>query len=278
MTEPLQVKLQVYEGPLDLLLELIKKNEMDITNIPMAEITRQYLDYLNAMKSMNLEIAGEFLVIAATLVLIKSKMLLPADDTLIDEEEGGDPRAELVQKLLDYQAFKEAARELGFKEEDRAKIFTRKIADYYFKDLSPEDVGIDTFSANFFDLMQAFTKVVQSMGKESFHEIFEEIISIDQKIDEIKLLFGERKRVYFTELFSHRRATRNELIVTFLVILELTRQKFIVVTQEAHFDDILLVKAEPSVIPSDPSVDGESRDLLIPDWENLKLMFNSYLS
>jgi len=236
--------LQLYEGPLDLLLELIKKNEMDITNIPMAEITRQYLDHLNAMKAMNLEIAGEFLVIAATLVLIKSRMLLPADDTLEEEDGGEDPRAELVRKLMEYQAFKEAARELGFKEDERTKVFTRTIADYYFKDLSAEDAGIDAFSANFYDLMQAFTKVVQSMGKESFHEIFEEIISIDQKIDEVKRMFSDRKKIYFTELFSARRATKNELIVTFLSILELTRQKFIFVTQDQHFDDILLQRLE----------------------------------
>jgi len=244
MTEPLQIKIQMYEGPLDLLLDLIKKNEMDITNIPMAEITSQYLDYLNQMKTMNLEIAGEFLVIAATLVLIKSKMLLPADDTLEEEDGGEDPRAELVRKLMEYQAFREAARELGFKEDERTKVYTRTIADYYFKDLSPEDAGIDTFSANFYDLMQAFARVVQSIGKESFHEIFEEIISIDQKIDEMKRIFQERKQVYFTELFSTRRATRNELIVTFLSVLELTKQKFIRVTQTEHFDDILLERRD----------------------------------
>jgi segregation and condensation protein A len=218
---------------------------MDILNIPVAEITTQYLDYLNQMKSLNLEIAGEFLVIAATLVLIKSKMLLPPDETLMEGEEGGmDPRAELVQKLLEYQSFKEAAKELGFKEDERAKIFTRKLADYYFKDLSAEDVGIDAFSANFYDLLQAFARVVQAIGKESFHEVFEELISIDQKIDDIKRLFGERKKVYFTELFSGPRLTRNDLIVTFLSILELTRQKFLMVTQQTHFDDILLERTE----------------------------------
>jgi segregation and condensation protein A len=242
--EPLTIKLQMYEGPLDLLLDLIRKNEMDITNIPMAEITRQYLDHLNQMKALNLEIAGEFLVVAATLVLIKSKMLLPADETLQEGEgEGEDPRAELVRKLIEYQAFKEAAKELEEKEDERARIFTRKIADYYFADLTPEDVGIDTFSANLYDLFQAFARVVQSIGKESFHEVFEEIISIDQKIDDIKKILEQKNQVYFKELFQPQ-STRNELIVTFLGILELTKRKYLGVKQSRQFDDILLEKLE----------------------------------
>ena len=115
MSETLSVKLESFEGPLDLLLDLIKKNEMDIMNITMAEITQQYLEHLHQMKVLKLEIAGEFLVMAATLVLIKSKMLLPVDEELEDEEGGADPRAELVQKLMEYQAFKEAAKELNYK-------------------------------------------------------------------------------------------------------------------------------------------------------------------
>ena len=124
----LHVKISVYDGPLDLLLDLIKKNEMDIYDIPIAEITRQYLESLAGMKQLDLEIAGEFIVMAATLIYIKSKMLLPQEKEEEDED-GQDPRAELVRKLLEYQAFKEAAKELGILEGERGKIFTRRISD-----------------------------------------------------------------------------------------------------------------------------------------------------
>jgi len=254
MSEPLSVKLSLYEGPLDLLLDLIKKNEMDITNIPMAEITSQYLDHLSRMKQLNLEIAGEFLVMAATLLLIKSRMLLPPDEELLEGEDGaGDPRAELVRKLLEYQAFREVARSLESREDERSRVFTRQIADYYFSDLEAESAGIDTFNASLNDLMQAFARVAQSIGKESFHEVFEELISIEEKIEQLRRIFLERRQVYFRELFPPR-TTRNELIVTFLGILELTRQRFLSISQGGPFDDILLKRkegAEPGPPPSE---------------------------
>ncbi|MCM8776417.1 MAG: segregation/condensation protein A, partial [Candidatus Omnitrophica bacterium] len=144
-TNPLHVKLKVYEGPLDLLLDLIKKNEMDIYDIQIAEITRQYLDYLAQMKQLNLEIAGEFIVIAATLIYIKSKMLLPQEKG--DEEQVEvDPRAELVQKLLEYQAFREAAKRLGLLEEEQGKVFTRQISNYYLGELESSNLDMDHFS------------------------------------------------------------------------------------------------------------------------------------
>ncbi len=251
MSEALSVKLEAYEGPLDLLLDLIKKNEMDILNIPMAEITQQYLDYLKQAKTMQLEIAGEFLVMAATLVLIKSKMLLPLEEETDETEGGADPRAELVQKLLEYQAFREAARELHDKANERSKTFTRNIADYYFKDLNPEDVGIDTFSANLYDLMHAFTKVIQSVDAVNFHEVFEEIVSIDQKIEEIRHILETRKQVYFAELFRER-STCNELIATFLGVLELAKQNFLDISQSKPFDDILLEKRSSEVMSTSP--------------------------
>jgi segregation and condensation protein A len=241
ISDKLSVKIDQFEGPLDLLLELIKTNEMDITNIRISEITEQYLNYLNQMKSLKLEVAGEFLVVAATLLLIKSKTLLPVEEDEEEEEGGEDPRAELVMKLMEYQAFKEAAHDLGDKQADRARVFTRNISDYYFKDLSPEDAGIDTFNANLYDLMQAFAKVVQSIGKDTFHEVFAEIVTIDEKIDHIKRIFESKKEFYFTELFKGK-SSRNELIVTFLSILELSKRKFLMVEQTKQHDDILLKK------------------------------------
>ena len=235
---PLHVKIAVYDGPLELLLDLIKKNEMDIFNIQVAEITRQYLDYLSELKRLDLEIAGDFLVMAATLVYIKSKMILP-EDNVEDDEEGGDPRAELVRKLLEYQAFKEAAKELGLLETERGKVFTRQIADYYLADLTAEDAEIDTFSANLFDLLSAFQKVISQKGRENMHEVYEEVISIEEKMAQMKDALMERKRVLFTEMFSVH-WTRNELIASFLALLEIVRSKFARVFQDQQFGDILL--------------------------------------
>lgn len=239
---PLHVTLKMYDGPLDLLLDLIKKNEMDIYDIQISEITKQYLDYLAQMRELDLEIAGEFIVIAATLIYIKSKMLLPVDNAE-EEEEGGDPRTELVQKLLEYQAFKEAARELGLLEEERGKTFTRQIADYYLSTLDPEDHTIDTFSANLYDLLSAFQKVISQAGRENLHEVYEEIISIEEKMAEIQSRLIESKRMKFSELFGTKR-TRNELIATFLAILEIVRTKFARVRQEKQFEEIIIEKIE----------------------------------
>lgn len=241
--DPLMVRLPVYEGPLELLLDLIKKNEMDLYNIPIAEITKQYLDYLKQMKQFDLEIAGEFLVMAATLLYIKSKMLLPSEEES-EEEEGGDPRTELVQKLLEYQAFREAARKLGFLEDERGKVFTRQIADYYLSHLSPEDVTIDHFSANLYDLMQAFHSVLSGISRESFHEVFEEVVSIEEKIAEIKALLSNRPSVSFRELFGDK-VTKNLVIVTFLAALEIVRSRFARVEQKERYADFLIVKIEP---------------------------------
>ncbi|MBI4972154.1 MAG: segregation/condensation protein A [Candidatus Omnitrophica bacterium] len=240
MKNQIAIHLPVYEGPLDLLLDLIKKNEINIYDIPVAEITRQYIDYLNQMKEMNLDIAGEFLVMAATLLYIKSKMLLPTDETEEDED-GGDPRAELVRKLLEYQAFREAAKELGLMELDRAKEFTRQISDYYFKDLESEVVDAEPLDANLFDLLQAFHKVLKEVSRENIHEVFEQVISIDQKIEQIRTLFKERDEIYFTDLFD-KSITRNELIVSFLAMLEITKQRFVRIYQDSMFDEIRLVK------------------------------------
>ncbi len=238
---PLHVQLPVYEGPLDLLLDLIKKNEMDIYNIPISEITGHYLNYLHHMKELNLEIAGEFLVMAATLIYIKSKMLLPALEDENEEDGGEDPRAELVRKLLEYQAFKEAAKELGMLESERGKVFTRQISDYYLSNLSGEEVEIDTFSANLYDLFQAFHSVLKNAARDNFHEVFEEVISIEEKTSQIKERLSAAGTLLFTELI-HRDATRNELIVTFLALLEIIRSKFARVEQGKHFEAIRIIK------------------------------------
>lgn len=235
---PLYVKISAYEGPLDLLLDLIKKNEMDIYNIPIAEITKQYLGHLARMKELNLEIAGEFIVMAATLIYIKSKMLLPqAEDE--EDEEGADPRAELVRRLLEYQAFKEAAKELGSLEDEQGKVFTRQITDYYWGDLDGSEAEIDTFSANLYDLLTAFQSLLSRSGRDVFHEVYEEEISIEEKMMEIRSRLMENPRLAFSSLFA-RPWSRSDLIATFLAVLEIVRTKVARVSQERHFGEIIL--------------------------------------
>ncbi len=237
---PMHVKLPVYDGPLDLLLELIKKNEMDIYDIQIAEITRQYLACLEQMKQMDLEIAGEFLVLAATLIYIKSKMLLPVEEEL-EEEDGQDPRTELVRKLLEYQAFKEAARELGFLEDERGQFFTRQITDYYLGEMKESDLDMGALSSNLFDLLTAFQNVLTRSGHEEMHEVYEQIVTIEEKIAEVRQMLLERGRVLFSDLFKIR-WTRNELIATFLAILEIVRTKYARVRQEEQFGEIAIEK------------------------------------
>ena len=239
----LHVKLPAYDGPLELLLELIKKNEMDIYDIPVAEITKQYLESLAQMKQLDLEVAGEYIVLAATLIYLKSKMLLPQDKD-DEEDEDGDPRAELVRKLLEYQAFKEAAKELGFLEDEQGRIFTRQIADYYLSDLDGQDVEADTFSANLFDLLTAFQNVVTRLGRFEMHEVYEQLVTIEEKMGEIKILLTENKSVTFWSLFEKKNWTRNQLIATFLAVLELVRTHFAQVIQEKQCGEIIIEKRE----------------------------------
>ncbi len=238
MSEPIKVKLRIYEGPLDLLLDLIEKNEVDIANIPIALIAQQYLDYLNQMRELNLEIAGDFLVMAATLLYIKSKLLLPVDEEA-KEEEGPDPRAVLVEKLLEYQAFKKAAGELGLLETERGKLFTRQIAQHYLEEIELQEADVHSFSTNLYDLVQAFHQVLSKASKEMVHEVREEEIPIDEKMEEIRKRLALENRFSFVSLFQ-KPWTRNELVATFLAMLEIIRLKLARVFQDKAFGEIMI--------------------------------------
>ncbi|MFZ3013674.1 MAG: segregation/condensation protein A, partial [Nitrospira sp.] len=155
---PYQVRIENFEGPLDLLLHLIKKNEINIYDIPVAMIARQYLEYLEAMEELNLNVAGDFLVMAATLLQIKSKMLLPVDETSDDDEEGPDPREELVRRLLEYKGFKEAARQLADQEKMWNEIFWREQA-LSVEAAVEEDLSLENVSL--FDLVDALKGVLE---------------------------------------------------------------------------------------------------------------------
>lgn len=231
-----KVKLEVFEGPLDLLLYLIKKNEIDIYDIPVAEITEQYLEYLELMRMLDLNIAGEFLVMAATLIHIKSKMLLPPEEKELLPEEEEDPREELVRRLLEYKKFKEVAGVLQDLEGQRKKMFTR---DAVFETESGEVF----FEANLFDLITALTRVLKDIPKDLFHEIIKDEFTVEQKVHDLLHMFVTAPVLYLSELFKKAK-NKIEIIVTFLAILELIRLKEIMIVQKQSFGEIEVVRNE----------------------------------
>ena len=224
-----QVKVEAFEGPLDLLLHLIKKNEVDIYNIPIAAITRQYLDYIDLMKELNLDVAGEFIVMAATLIQIKSKMLLPPTPDEEAAEEEADPRAELVRRLLEYQKYKDAAITLGQRELLGRDVFARKFVD---PDLSAVQAEEDPAEVELFELIEAFQRILARVPVEAFHEVGADGVSIADKIIEVLSLLEGEEAVTFESLFSAD-VTREGVVVTFLAILELCKLKMIKISQAA---------------------------------------------
>ena len=229
---PYTFRLEMFEGPLDLLLHLINKNELDITNIPIALITDQYLEYLRLMKVLNLDIAGEYLLMAATLLHIKSKTLLPSPSEQ-EEEEGEDPRAELIRRLLEYQRYKKAAVELEGRPLLDRDVFIRLIP---LNAEEPAEEG--RVEVNLFELLEAFRGVLERVKSETVHEVILDRFSVEEKVQEIlSLLQKENRSIAFHLLFSEK-ASRREIIVTLLAILELVKMKLIRIFQPAPFETI----------------------------------------
>ncbi len=233
------VKLQAFEGPLDLLLHLIKKAEIDIYDIPIADITRQYLDYIEIMKTLNLDVAGEFLVMAATLLHIKSRMLLPVSEEAEQEEE--DPRADLVKQLLEYQNIKEAAFSLDKRDMLERDVFVRK-AFPEESDAEEQLQGVDLEGVTLFDLIEAFKKVIAELPEEEAHEVFAERVSMSDKISFILDTLSTEDNISFYDLLKGVRS-RPEVIVTFLAILELIKLKMIKIHQAAACGPILVYRS-----------------------------------
>lgn len=236
LTTPYKVRLEVFEGPLDLLLYLIRQEEIDIYDIPIARITRQYLEYLEFMKSLDIEIAGEFLVMAATLLKIKSRMLLPRHQELGEEAE--DPRKDLVQQLLEYKKFKEIAERLGEKEYQQRRMFPRPKGgfDNAAEIIPPEPTAPEV---GMLELLTAFKQVLERIDKLKLYEIVGEDISIEERIDYLLRVITQRRRMTFMELFEneHRRLV---MVVTFFALLELMRLGRVSVRQETLFGEILI--------------------------------------
>lgn len=231
-TQPYTVRLDMFEGPLDLLLHLIKKNEINIADIPIALVTEQYLDYLKLMKELNLDVAGGYLLMASTLLHIKSKMLLPPSPE--EEEEGGeDPRAELVRRLLEYQTYKEAGTELERRPMLDRDVFIRSVPLEAEEPEQEERIDVDLFG-----LLEAFRKVLERASPEIFHEVMLEQITVEERIQDIlSLLQSEKRSVSFYRLFPEQ-ASRKVIVVTFLAILELVKMKLVRVFQMAPFETI----------------------------------------
>lgn len=232
----LRVRLPVFEGPLDLLLYLIKKDELDIYDIPVEHITKQYLSYLQFMKMLDLEVAGEFLVVASTLLYIKSRTLLPKDQQPPeDEAEEDDPRWDLIRQLVEYKKFKDAAWQLHMKQLEQGKTFQRGA-----EIILPEraEGGSTVGDLGIFDLINAFQKILDRVNqKEDLKEIFEERFTVSDKINTIQQMMSNRERIFFEDLFIDV-ASRTEIVVTFLALLELIRMKFLCVTQADPFAEI----------------------------------------
>ncbi len=231
-----RVQIEEFEGPLDLLLHLIKKNEVDIYNIPIAAITRQYLDYMEIMKELNLDIAGEFLVMAATLLQIKSRMLLPATPEEDGEAEVEDPRAELVRRLLEYQRYRDASQLLNCRNLLGREVFARKFDSPELDELAPVEEPADV---ELFELIEAFQKVLARVSVDTFHDVVADGISIADRIGEVLSVLHAEKTVCFDSLFNTG-MTRDLLIVTFLSVLELCKLKLIKVVQTDSMGSIWL--------------------------------------
>lgn len=240
--EGYQIKLSNFEGPLDLLLYLIKKNEIDIYDINVSQITRQYLEYIELMKILDLEIAGEFILMAATLIRIKAKMLLPKDPDAIEEDDE-DPRNDLVKQLLEYKRFKEVADDLSDKEDHQRRLYSRKNFDKEKQYVKEFDDTADLVSdISLFDLLSAFKYALENRPVETAHQVGEVGATVEDQINYVIGFLEAHERVTFFELVEPLK-TRLMLIVTFMAILELIKTHRLIVQQAQTFGDIYITKA-----------------------------------
>jgi segregation and condensation protein A len=255
---PYQVRIENFEGPLDLLLHLIKKNEINIYDIPVAMIAQQYLEYLEAMEELNLNVAGDFLVMAATLLQIKSRMLLPADERAEDEEEGPDPREELVRRLLEYKAYKEAASHLDGQERMWREIFWREevpAVEQIEEDLPLENVSL-------FDLVDALQEVLNRNPSSRLLEIVPDNLTVRERMNLILETLEGKDSVSFAALFEGS-IHRVMIVVTFLALLELMRLRVARVFQAETFGPILVSRTF-SLVP-----DPEELKTVEEEWKGI---------
>lgn len=250
MSSDINIKIDAFEGPLDLLLQLIKHLEIDIYDIPIAEVTAQYLNYIRAMKVLQLDIAGDYLVMAATLMAIKSKFLLPKQEMNADPEDevffesGEDPRDALVEQLLEYRKYKSAAALLKVKEEERSQYFSKEPTNL---ESLQEKVPLEPLQISTFDLVAAFQDMFNKKMKKIPLQttIRAEETTINEKMD---FIMGKLRStianqgVLFTGLFDI--PTKNEMVTTFMALLELIKEKNVFIQQEVTYGDIIVYPSE----------------------------------
>lgn len=237
-----KIQLPFFEGPLDLLLYLIKREEVNIYDIPIAKITEQYLDTIEMMKELDLEIAGEFILMAATLIQIKVRMLLPKEEELAEEFEE-DPRAELVRKLLDYKRFKEVAESLITIEERQRRLYPHLNFDWtktytQVQEVSNEELLKDV---SLFDLLKAFKTALDNAPKITTHEVQTTTVTVEEQIDFLNKLLKEKKRLAFSDIIQQINQ-RIVIIVTFIALLELIKNRHIIVQQAESFGELWIIK------------------------------------
>src|SRR5579864_5582495 len=238
-----KVKFEVFEGPLDLLLYLIKKEEVDIYEVNLTKLATQFIEYIETMRLLDLEIAGEFLVMASTLMYIKSRELLPVEQQVQveGEEDGEDPRWELIRQLVEYKKFKDAAAQLQTLELARENTFPRQPGKLEFESERPKAKA----EVSIFDLLNAVNVVLQRFTKrDDERDIFEDKWTVSEKIEHVLKILTERPRVTFSELFAQA-ASRSEVVCTFLALLELIRLKQLVCLQTEPFAEIEIGRAQP---------------------------------
>ena len=253
-----KVKFDVFEGPLDLLLYLIKKEEVDIYEVNLTRLAEQFIEYIDTMRLLDLEIAGEFLVMAATLMYIKSRELLPVDQRAETEgeEEGEDPRWELIRQLVEYKKFKDAAAQLQVLESRQSDVFARIPGKIEFE----EDRAAGRPDVSIFDLVNAVNAILKRVNKrEDLRDIFEDKWTVSEKIEHVMKQVRERGSVKFSALFEGV-TTRTEVVVTFLALLELIRLKQLTALQPEAFGEIEIGAAPPPVTASTEST-GQSEGM-----------------
>jgi len=243
-----KIRLEMFEGPLDLLLYLVKKDHLNIYDIPIAKVTQQYLEYINFMQLLDLDIVGDFLVMASTLMQIKSKMLLPVSETP-QEEEQEDPRAELVKRLLEYEKFKQIAENLRERELSQQDVFKRPKTEVPLGAQALAKKEDDKyFEASIFDLINAFSQALKDVPKEVFYEVIKDQFTVEQKVHDILHLLLVQTEVRLSELFSKSK-DKMEIVVIFLAILELAKMKEIIARQNVAFEDIIISRNKENIIP-----------------------------
>jgi segregation and condensation protein A len=241
-----KVKFEVFEGPLDLLLYLIRKEEVDIYEVNLTRLATQFIEYIETMRTLDLEIAGEFLVMAATLMYIKSRELLPVDQQVQveNDEEGEDPRWELIRQLVEYKKFKDAAAQLQAMEARQEDVFPRRPGKLEFV---PEPVAPRP-EVSIFDLVNAVNSVLKRFTqREDLRDIFEDKWTVSEKIEQLLRLVGEGSLLKFSELFEGV-TSRSEVVVTFLALLELMRLKQLMAVQREPFGEIEICRVADAIV------------------------------